>query len=133
MNVTYTTQLQNVAAVIKTTMTAYMWPGFLAEMDHSTQEFHVWQLQGPNTWLPRPDIVAPPLDCIGVETRAVRKTPDQVELAQDLWRRLTPLVQGPQGPQVQPVQKQGQQTQRPVLQMPPQAKRTPKKQPAQLP
>jgi hypothetical protein len=76
-----------------TEITTYMWPGFLGEYVHDTMEFDVWQLTEPNIWTPRPDIMAPPRDCIGVETtKGWRWTsPEATWLAYPelaLWRRL---------------------------------------------
>ena len=55
-----------------TEITTYIWPGFLGEFDHGSLELRVWELVGATTWLPRPDIHAPPRDCIGSETTPVR-------------------------------------------------------------
>ena len=51
-----------------TEITTYMWPGFLGEFIHSTMEFDVWELVSPTRWIPRPDILAPPRECLGIET-----------------------------------------------------------------
>jgi len=47
----------------------YMWPGFIADFDTQTQTFTVWELRGfsARDWIPRPDIVAPPRECLGIE------------------------------------------------------------------
>jgi len=72
MQVSYSTgQQQAVAAEVKE-ITTYMWPGFLGEFDHSTLVFTTWELAGPTLWIPRPDIVTPPLECIGVCTTKTR-------------------------------------------------------------
>jgi hypothetical protein len=72
-----------------TEITTYMWPGFLGELDHSTDVFRVWEIVGPTCWKPRPDILVPPYTCMGVE-----RVPTQVwgpySLQGSLWRRLTP-------------------------------------------
>jgi len=91
---------------IQTEITTYMWPGFLGEFIHATMEFDVCQLVGPTRWVPRPDIVAPPRDCMGIETtKGWRWTcpcpsPSPCLLPQEeqwlaypelaLWRRLRP-------------------------------------------
>ena len=57
----------------KTEITTYTWPGFLAELDHSTGMFATWELLGPNTWGQGLDIYAPPSDCIGVSSTKVQQ------------------------------------------------------------
>ena len=56
-----------------TEITMYMWPGFLAEFDDTTQSFEVWELLETNRWLPRPDILSPPLSCMGVDRTPAKK------------------------------------------------------------
>jgi len=51
-----------------TEITTYMWPGFLGEYDHVSMEFTAWELVEPSLWSPRPDIVAPPMECLGIDT-----------------------------------------------------------------
>ena len=51
-----------------TEITTYMWPGFLGEYFHDSMEFTVWELVGPTRWTPRSDIVAPPMECLGIDT-----------------------------------------------------------------
>lgn len=79
----------------QTEITTYMWPGFLGELDHTTSEFVAWELTGPSRWTPRPDIVAPPYSCIGIETTKVWRwtsSPQDVvkwlALDPSLWRRI---------------------------------------------
>ena len=82
-----------------TEITTYMWPGFLGEFIHSTMEFDVWELVGPTHWIPRPDILAPPRECLGIETTKgwrwtssfCSSSPETRWLAYpelSLWRRL---------------------------------------------
>ena len=76
-----------------TEITTYMWPGFLGEFIHSTMEFDVWELVGPTCWVPRPDILAPPRECLGIETSKGWHwtSPEERWLAYPelgLWRRL---------------------------------------------
>jgi hypothetical protein len=77
-----------------TEITTYMWPGFLGELDHSTDSFQVWEIVGPTTWSARPDILAPPYTCIGMEKISVQTWIDNGmwSLQGSLWRRLT-LIQ----------------------------------------
>ena len=90
------------AAEIKE-ITTYMWPGFLGEFDHSTLVFTTWELAGPTLWIPRPDIVAPPLECIGVCTTKTRTWIVQAqEQEKEQWiqqgqvsRRLAQVSAGP--------------------------------------
>ena len=85
-----------------TEITTYMWPGFLGEFDHTTVGFTAWELVGPRTWLPRPDILSPPFDCIGVSSTVTQTWVDSQQghwIQQGaLWRRLVPQV--PRQPQV---------------------------------
>ena len=79
-----------------TEITTYMWPGFLGEFDHTTLEFHVWELISPTRWIPRPDIVAPPIDCIGVETtRCFRDYPSESRQEGFCLRRMEPALLTP--------------------------------------
>lgn len=48
----------------QTEITTYMWPGFLAELCDG--ELTVWELYSPTTWQLRPDITAPPANCIAI-------------------------------------------------------------------
>lgn len=48
----------------QTEITTYMWPGFLAEL--CEDELTVWELSSPTTWILRPDIMAPPSNCIDI-------------------------------------------------------------------
>ena len=48
----------------QTEITTYIWPGFLAEWCYD--ELTVWELYSPSIWRRRPDIMAPPADCIGI-------------------------------------------------------------------
>lgn len=50
-----------------TEITTYMWPGFLAEFYQSTGLFDTWELVGATRWRHRPDIIAPPFSCLGVD------------------------------------------------------------------
>ena len=69
MDVTYgTTSLAVPPDAEHTEITTYMWPGFLGELIETTGDFEAWELLGPNQWLLRPDILAPPYSCIGVAT-----------------------------------------------------------------
>ena len=80
----------------QTEITTYMWPGFLGEFDHSALTFTAWELIGPTRWLPRPDIVAPPLHCIGSETVLTRtwvQGPQRWAQQGSLWRLQQPPVQ----------------------------------------
>jgi hypothetical protein len=65
MEVRYTTNLPIPPAALNTEITTYLWPGFLGEFDHTTLVFTTWELVGPTQWRPRPDLVAPPFDCMG--------------------------------------------------------------------
>lgn len=76
-----------------TEITTYLWPGFLGELDHSTSVFDVWELTEPSRWTPRPDIVAPPYSCIGVDTMSGWQWTSQelvrwLALGPSLWRRI---------------------------------------------
>jgi hypothetical protein len=74
MQVTYgTTPVTVPPTALNTEITTYVWPGFLGEFVHRTQEFNAWALVGLDMWVPRPDIVAPPLTCIGVDTATVKR------------------------------------------------------------
>jgi len=55
--------------VIEMQTIRYMWPGFIAEFNTKTQLFSVWELRGfsEREWILRPDIVAPPRECLGIE------------------------------------------------------------------
>ncbi len=80
---------------INTEITTYMWPGFLGEFDHTALTFTAWELVGPTRWLPRPDIVAPPLHCIGSETVLTRiwnQGSQQWSQQGSLWRLQQPPV-----------------------------------------
>ena len=84
---------------INTEITTYMWPGFLGEFDHTSLMFRAWELVGPTVWLPRPDIHAPPMDCIGCETTPILawNLPDsqcQIQMQQTMWRSLRFLPDG---------------------------------------
>jgi hypothetical protein len=46
----------------QTEITTYMWPGFLAELIED--ELTVWELCSSVVWKLRPDIMAPPANCI---------------------------------------------------------------------
>ena len=77
-----------------TEITTYMWPGFLGEFNVSTQEFNAWELVGPNVWIPCPNIVAPPLTCIAVETVptqqwSLQRVQWSLQRGQ-LWRQIRP-------------------------------------------
>jgi len=105
-----------------TEITTYLWTNsasFLGEFDSAAQTFTAWELIGPTHWLPRPDIVAPPSDCIGTDTTPARKwsllsqAQQWILLPSQVWRQLKPQA--------------GQQTQL-KLQAP-----SPKKQPARRP
>lgn len=60
-----------------TTITTYLWnsgdTGVLGEFDHMALTFNAWELAGPTTWIPRPDIITPPTTCIGIDTTPARK------------------------------------------------------------
>jgi hypothetical protein len=72
--VTYFTEGVEVpATATNTEITTYMWPGFLGEFDHGTLTFTAWELVDSSRWLSRSDIMAPPLDCIGVCTVVTRQ------------------------------------------------------------
>jgi len=94
MEVSYGVSVSIPSEAQHTEITTYMWPGFLGEFIHSTLEFDVWELVGPTYWIPRPDIVAPPRECIGIETtKGWRWTSPQEERwltypDSALWRRL---------------------------------------------
>ena len=45
-------------------ITTYMWPGFLAEL--CEEELTVWELCSSTMWRLRPDITAPPANCIAI-------------------------------------------------------------------
>lgn len=92
----------------QTEITAYMWPGFLAELIED--ELTVWELCSPTVWRLRQDIMAPPANCIATTSfQALRWEQGQerwVGLPSGLRRVLHPQVQ-PQVVQAQqPVQKQ---------------------------
>lgn len=76
----------------QTEITTYLWPGFLGEYDHETAEFVAWELVSPTRWTHRPDIVAPPYSCIGVETtpgwRWTSLEARWLALGPSLWRRI---------------------------------------------
>jgi hypothetical protein len=78
--------------VQQTEITTYLWPRFLGEFDHSTSEFIAWELAEPSRWILRPDIVAPPYSCIGVDTsQGWRWTSSEerwLALGPSLWRRI---------------------------------------------
>ena len=82
-----------------TEITTYMWPGFLGELDHSTDTFRVWEIVGPTTWISRPDIMVPPYACIGVERTSVYAWNDNGiwSLQGSLWR----FMQSQPQPQIQ--------------------------------
>jgi hypothetical protein len=76
-----------------TEITTYMWPGFLGEYDHVSMEFTAWELVEPSLWMPRPDIVAPPMECLGIDTVKGRRWTSSGEhwlVLQEptLWRRI---------------------------------------------
>jgi len=82
-----------------TEITTYMWPGFLGELDHSSDQFTVWEIVGPTRWKPRPDIHAPPYTCLGIERTSIQtwsegpeqwslQKPLQKPLQKSLWRHL---------------------------------------------
>jgi hypothetical protein len=79
---------------IQTEITTYMWPGFLGEFDHSTELFDVWELVGPTTWKPRPDVMAPPYSCLGQESQMVWRWLGEKEsrwmclCSATVWRRI---------------------------------------------
>jgi hypothetical protein len=80
----------------ETEITTYTWPGFLAELEHDTGMFVVWELCGSNTWLRRTDIYAPPADCIGVSSAKVRRAQQeksQWTLWEHCWRRVQPKAE----------------------------------------
>lgn len=78
--------------VKQTEITTYLWPGFLGEFDSVTSEFDVWELVEPARWAPRPDIVAPPYLCFGVDTTPVWQWTSKeirwLALGPSLWRRI---------------------------------------------
>lgn len=91
MEVSYQEGLPHPVNATNTEITTYMWPGFLGEFDHSTLLFQVWELVGPTTWIPRPDILSPPYTCIGTHSAFIYKWKDsQAEWVQEnsLIRRL---------------------------------------------
>lgn len=55
-----------------TEIATYMWPGFLAEWNKSSQEFSVWRLESPSSWTLCPEITAPPANCIATTSSQVR-------------------------------------------------------------
>ena len=81
------------ATATNTEITTYMWPGFLGEFDHGTLTFTAWELVDSSRWLRRSDIMAPPMDCIGVCTVATRQwvqTSSQWSAQGMVIRRLQP-------------------------------------------
>jgi hypothetical protein len=87
MEVSYHEGVQCPADATNTEITTYMWPGFLGELDHSTLVFQVWELIGPTLWKPRPDILGPPFECMGVHRSIVRKW----ESPKNHWMQEGPL------------------------------------------
>jgi hypothetical protein len=57
---------------VLTEIATYMWPGFLAEWNESSQEFHAWRLDAPTLWTLCPEITAPPSKCIATISSQVR-------------------------------------------------------------
>lgn len=51
---------------MKTEITVYLWAGFLGEWDSEFHNWTVWELISQTEWKRRPDIVAPPKDCIAI-------------------------------------------------------------------
>ena len=95
MEVSYHEGLPRPSDASNTEITTYMWPGFLGEFDYSTLAFQVWELVGPTTWNPRPDILFPPYACIGTHSTTIYRWRDsQAEWVQEgsLVRRLRLLA-----------------------------------------
>jgi len=95
MRVQYITDSSVVSGSL-TTITTYLWPGFLGEFEHETQAFRAWSLDGPTTWTLRPDILAPPLRCLGqCDSRGVRRFEEGREYwVQDRVTRILEEVTG---------------------------------------
>lgn len=68
--VTYSPTLTHRPAnAIQTEITAYMWPGFLAELRHDTNELVIYEVG--DVWTVRDDMITPPMSCMSVTTSSV--------------------------------------------------------------
>jgi hypothetical protein len=68
-----------------TEITTYMWPRFLGEYNHGDMSFRAWYLVDSGTWIPRPDITAPPLVCYSERAR-VRRDGGLTVFETGVWR-----------------------------------------------
>jgi len=95
------TPVQVPANAYTTEITTYFWTNarfgaaFLGEFDSVVQTFTAWELVGPTSWLLRPEILAPPLDCIGMDTTSAQKwrgpqAQEWLLLPSSAWRLLQP-------------------------------------------
>ena len=90
MNVSYGLEPKDLTGATNTEITAYLWPGFLGEYDHSSLEFTAWALVESGLWIPRPEILAPPISCIASETVSVIKIGSEWLKNGGIWRQLSP-------------------------------------------
>jgi hypothetical protein len=56
-----------------TELTLYLWPGFIAELNTTTHTFMAWELLSASECKYRPDILAPPFDCMDVWNTTVKE------------------------------------------------------------